>query len=459
MKPGEQFGNWTLVGDKPLGEGGNSVVWRVTGPTHEAAAIKFLTRFDRYKRFRDEVRFQQEHSQHAGILPLLDAYLPDLPSKGNRPWLVTPIALGLSQYVEGTEDKLSAAVRSVRDVAFTLVDVHAQGAAHRDIKPDNLFVVDGHAVIGDFGLVSYIGKDPITTAGERLGPIHYVAPELIGNTDELVEYRPGDVYSLAKTLWVLASGQRYPLPGNLSANEPAAQLCSYVSNTRAVLLDRLLDTATLLNPNRRPTASKFAEELEAWLADKKPAFSVPQIPAPTSARLRQLATAADEAQRHRELATGELQRLLTVLHVALLSLGEQIAQSAGLNSRSTRLPDGNTNASLKHFPYRISGGCLDAGNRCFEEYFQTVRGQTIVVGGYAVLEALPSGTGLLQGGLALSANHRSAEVILRKEVEFGLATAVQEGHIKQFLSDIQAGVPALADRLAEILVEESRSEP
>ncbi len=191
MKAGDTYGVWTLVGDRELGQGGNSIVWRAEGPSHAAVAIKFLTRFDQYDRFRDEVRFQHQMSSRPGVLPLLDFHLPDPPSKSDRPWLATPISIGVREFVEQSDNKLMTAVQLVRDAAQVLADLHAENTAHRDIKPENLFIYNGGAVLGDFGLVTYLGKEATTATGERLGPIYYVAPELLGNEDGVMRtYSP-----------------------------------------------------------------------------------------------------------------------------------------------------------------------------------------------------------------------------------------------------------------------------
>jgi serine/threonine protein kinase len=421
----------------------------------EAAAIKFLTRFDRYARFRDEVWFQQNFSDHPGVLPLLDSYLPDSPSKTNRPWLVTPYALPVREHIELSKNKLTTAVRIVRDIAATLVGIHARNAAHRDIKPENLFIYFDHAVIGDFGLASYPSKEAVTMPGERLGPIYYVAPELIGNTDEPLDCRPGDVYSLAKTLWVLATGQRYPLPGNLSANERTSQLSALVNHERAVLLDRLLDLATVPNPQQRPTCSDLVAELQAWLDEKKKIAVDDPISPSVSARLRQLTQVADHAQRERELVKEETSRILSYMHKELLTMGEEIASAAEIASRSRHLPDGNTNAALRYFPYRNDKNRISGGNRCFKEFFKTVDGTIIVALGCIVLESIPPAIGLMKGGLVIAANHRSPEYLLQREFEFRFASALQESSVAQFLSDMQDYLPILAERLAEVLIEEN----
>ena len=56
---------------------------------------------------------------------------------------------------------------------------------------------------------------------------------------------PTDVYALAKTLWVLATGQNYPLPGFLSRQIPQLRVSSYVSDERAGLVDALLERGIL----------------------------------------------------------------------------------------------------------------------------------------------------------------------------------------------------------------------
>ena len=455
MRSGEQFGGWELIGDGPLGQGGNSVVWRCAGGSCTSAVIKFLTRFDRYPRFKAEVSFQRELSDHPGVLPLVDSHLPESPNKKDRPWLVTPLAEPVRTHVERSEKKLEATVRAIFEVASTLSDIHERQAAHRDIKPENLFMYSGSAVIGDFGLVSYPGKEPITADGERLGPIHYVAPELIGNADEPLDCRPGDVYALAKTLWVLATGQRYPLPGHLSAYEVPTRLSAFVNHDRAVLLDRLLDSATSLNPNARPSCRDFTAELNAWIDGPILLCDPARISPPVSVRLQQLVEVAERAQKQRDRCRTDTQRILSELHQQFLAMGATLAQAAGISSRSQRIPDGNTNSSLRYFPYRNRQDRFDGGNRCFEECFKTVSGKIIGALGGAVLEAVDPSVGLLTGGLVLTASHREPEYVLRRAVEFTFGSARQEVAVAEFLLDLKTHLPRLADRIAQVLGEEN----
>jgi serine/threonine protein kinase len=63
----------------------------------------------------------------------------------------------------------------------TLVNLHDSDISHRDIKPDNLYLLDGNWVLADFGIASFPGKEAITEAGRKLGPMFYIAPEMLNS--------------------------------------------------------------------------------------------------------------------------------------------------------------------------------------------------------------------------------------------------------------------------------------
>jgi len=158
-------GGWRLL-DR-FGGGGNGDVYRCTSADGTKAAIKILRRGrdvhrDRISRFRNEVHFLISRGNCPDVLPLLDSALPDDP--GQPSWYVTPIAVPLIKAL-GVRPQLLSVVSTVEQIAQTLARLAADGISHRDIKPDNLFLLNDVWAIGDFGLVKYPEQEAITRHG------------------------------------------------------------------------------------------------------------------------------------------------------------------------------------------------------------------------------------------------------------------------------------------------------
>jgi serine/threonine protein kinase len=208
------YGRWHTI--RRLGGGGNAEVYVATDDVGEAA-LKVLhlrkqsAESEAYRRFRDEIAIHRRLTPRKGILPLLDANLPESPSRDDPGWLVTPLATPIEREL-GDRPELHRVVETVAELAEVLAGLAEEGISHRDIKPNNLYAYQGEYVLGDFGLVSYPGKEIVTDGNRAVGPIYFQAPEMIF-TPGTADGRLADVYSLAKTLWVLAAGQRWPLPG------------------------------------------------------------------------------------------------------------------------------------------------------------------------------------------------------------------------------------------------------
>jgi eukaryotic-like serine/threonine-protein kinase len=112
------------------------------------------------------------------------------------------------------------AARIARGAARGLAAAHAAGVVHRDVKPENLFLVhaaDGREIVKliDFGSAWLDGDKPaklerITVQSAIVGTPEYMAPEQI----ELAEgHATADVYSLGVLLYEMLSG-RVPFSGS-----------------------------------------------------------------------------------------------------------------------------------------------------------------------------------------------------------------------------------------------------
>jgi len=76
----------------------------------------------------------------------------------------------------------NVALNWIAQVSLALAKMHSAGLAHRDVKPDNIFIVGdeiagGIAKLGDFGTVKSVGWDTYQTY--IVGTAIYFAPEKI----------------------------------------------------------------------------------------------------------------------------------------------------------------------------------------------------------------------------------------------------------------------------------------
>lgn len=295
-KRGQNVGEWTLR--ERLGKpGGNADVWIGVNPDGDEAAVKILraTNPNRepYRRFRDEVRVHTRLNGHPGVLPLLAADVPEDASEERPAWLATPIAVPIRDALSD-DPTLEQVVEAIRALAVTLMDLAEKGISHRDIKPDNLYQHDERWVLGDLGLVSYPDKETLTEKGAKLGPAWFLAEEMLHDA-EAAAGAPADVFSLAKTLWVLATGQTFPPQGEQRVDVPQNLLTAFIQHPRAHLLDDLIERATRRDPAARPTMADVASELAIWL--EQPTV---EIPVQDLSQVLQRIRSLGERERRRE---------------------------------------------------------------------------------------------------------------------------------------------------------------
>lgn len=265
MKKGQVIGSWTLVDQ--IKRGGNGAVWRVKSAEGYEAALKLLLtqhtkRPDRVARFRQEISFLVDHPDVPGVLPLLDHCLPE--RSDEQAWYVMPLAIPMVERL-GSDPSPTVVLDAIGTIAETLGGLAEKHVHHRDIKPDNLFWHQGW-LVGDFGLVAYPEREPLTHQGRRLGPIDYMAPEMRANADT-ASPEPADVFSLAKTLWVILSGSALPLPGPHRADDEAYALVNRLVHPRVAEIDVLLERSTRADPTSRPSMHQFAQEIKACLTE------------------------------------------------------------------------------------------------------------------------------------------------------------------------------------------------
>jgi serine/threonine protein kinase len=258
IKKGRVVGGWKLI--RVLGKGGNGEVWEVSKNGDVNHAMKFLKKTDQvsYERFKDEVYVLSSYSIE-GIINLIDSELPEV--KGDStPWFVMPKATRSLEFLK--DKKPVEIVDQFIFLACTLDLLHCKEISHRDIKPDNLLVLNNRVCFADFGLVKYPNKNDVTEVRRDVGPRFTMAPEMRREAYKADGFK-ADVYSLAKTLWIMLTRISKGFDGqyNPFSDLSIKKHCDGIYTT---ILDNLLVECTDNLPANRPTAQEFRDRLIEW---------------------------------------------------------------------------------------------------------------------------------------------------------------------------------------------------
>jgi len=203
---------------RELGRGGMATVYLADDPKHgRQVAVKTLhpdvARIVGRERFAREVEIVAGLS-HPHILPLHDSGEEPSTMSGEPPilYFVSPYATGESlRDLLRREQRLAPAdaVRLCREIALALDYAHRRGVIHLDIKPENILLQEGHAVITDFGIaqaMSSAGDDVLDGPSPIVGTPAYMSPEQALGAPDL-DGR-SDVYSLGCVLFELLTGEK-----------------------------------------------------------------------------------------------------------------------------------------------------------------------------------------------------------------------------------------------------------
>jgi serine/threonine protein kinase/tetratricopeptide (TPR) repeat protein len=292
--------------ERELGGGGMSHVFLATERSLDRqVVIKLLppdlsmgVSLDRFHREIQLVaRLQNPH-----IVPVISAGEAD-----GVPFFTMPFVEGRSLrelLKTGTKISISEGANILRDVATALAYAHERGIVHRDIKPDNVLLSGGAAVVTDFGVAKAISSARVGTSapggsltqiGFSLGTPLYMAPEQAA-ADPSTDHR-ADIYSFGVMAYELFAGAP-PFAGRA----PAALLTAQMTETPPLLsvarpdapvpLVDLIRRCLEKEPAKRPqTAAEVVRALDEALVSSGASTSGPATAAPRS-RKSKLAVAA-----------------------------------------------------------------------------------------------------------------------------------------------------------------------
>jgi serine/threonine-protein kinase len=256
--------------ERELGRGGMATVFLAQDVRHSRpVAVKVLdpelAATIGAERFLREIRIAARLT-HPHILPLHDS--------GD----VDGILYYVMPYVEGEslKDRIARerqlpvddALRIACQVSSALDYAHRHGVVHRDVKPANILLEDGHAIVADFGIaraVSAAGGDRLTESGVSLGTAAYMSPEQGAGEREL-DGRT-DMYALGCVVYEMLAGQP-PFVGATAQSVIARHAVDPVPRIRSVrpTLPENAETAIMQALAKAPadrfqTVAQFADVL------------------------------------------------------------------------------------------------------------------------------------------------------------------------------------------------------
>jgi len=272
-------------------------------------------------RFRREIQLAAR-LQHPHIVPLLAAGEVQLQGS-NTPLLyfTMPFVEGESLRARIAKGPLTSveAMRVLRDVADALDYAHRQNVVHRDIKPDNILLSNGHAVVTDFGVAKALSTatsvDVNTTAtsvGTVIGTPAYMAPEQGAGDPDVGP--AADIYALGVTGFEMLTGQT-PFKGVTPRAILAAQLTSEAPSLETMRQD--------LSPSLPPLVRRMlAKEPDARLSASELRGALDQVATPAPGTLIRPAALPGEPPRRNWMRVGVIAAAaVALLFVALRAAG------------------------------------------------------------------------------------------------------------------------------------------
>lgn len=245
--------------ESKLGEGGMATVYRAADLKHERdVALKVLkpglAAAIGPERFLAEIK-TTANLQHPSVLPLHDSGVAD-----GHVFYAMPHVRGASLKDRIASEgplPLDDVARIASAVGSGLAYAHAQGIIHRDVKPGNILLSEGHAVLADFGLAKAMLpelSEGLTDTEGIPGTVRYMSPEQIEGKAEL-DGR-ADQYSLACVVYEMLTGEP-PFTGRTPWEVIARQMnrkfkpLSEARPEAPSITDSIIKRALDVSPSRR----------------------------------------------------------------------------------------------------------------------------------------------------------------------------------------------------------------
>ena len=280
---------------RKIGVGGMATVYLAQDVAlNRDVAIKVLQidpglKLSKEARNQKVLRFQQEAQAAARLNHPNIVSVYHVGKMRNQHYIVMEYLKGKSfaQLLKsGMESSLPLLLKQMVQICIALDFAHQRGVIHRDIKPDNIILLEDDTVkVTDFGIARIEGSELVKTKDETfMGTIFYCSPEQFKNFSKLDNRT--DIFSLGVVLYQLVT-ERLPFMGaspgevmnNIITTQPVPP--KRIKPELPVRLDRIILKALSKRPeNRFQTANEFKDAIEDVLMEIETTTPKPKIMEP-----------------------------------------------------------------------------------------------------------------------------------------------------------------------------------
>lgn len=216
--------------------GGNSSVFRAVHPDGDDSYVVKFCRFPldsrsdrdkrRVQRFDREIEALQRalaSAESKCVIPIVEVGNISIKSDRGGPtplkyYVMKNADSDLATFLAENELQVPQKVALCNSLLTILKGLHAIGIYHRDIKPQNILMIEGVPIFGDLGLVAFREEDSsLDEFDEKIGPIGYLSPEATNKclglrgkasfTFDCAIDATSDVFQLGQVFWLVVQDE------------------------------------------------------------------------------------------------------------------------------------------------------------------------------------------------------------------------------------------------------------
>lgn len=338
-----------------IGVGGMAVVYKAYDNIDDRiVAVKilkeeFLANEEFRRRFKNESKAIAVLS-HMNIVKVFDV------SYGDRLQYI------VMEYVEGITLKeyiQQQGVVSHREAVFFIMQVlralqhaHDKGIVHRDIKPQNILLLENGVIkVTDFGIARFFASETRTMTDSAIGSVHYISPEQARGD---VTNDKADIYSVGVMLYEMLTG-KLPFESDNTVSVAIMQLQKDPVMPRAINpqipigVEQIIIKAMQKNPyDRYQSAAEMLLDLEEFrrnpsiqfdysYSNNEPTKYIPNVTGAVTAY--EVEDSDEEDDDEPETKNRTIPILIGVIAALVILLVAGISLVLGLGDKTVKVPD------------------------------------------------------------------------------------------------------------------------